>query len=212
LSRFSPKHGAATGGAPKAAKARPTRGPATRWQFGRAERRLLLVVLALVVVAAIGAHFALNQASAWRSAASKDQAEATQDDAVWHLGLSVRAHRSSWEARLASAEAALPTTEDQPGFVTDMAALTGSCGAVWSSSSWQGGPAPSGPSSAAGPGQSWSVALAVSGPQQVVDCVLKRLGRLPRAATVTSVALNYEGASMVQASISLDVYARGAAR
>jgi hypothetical protein len=53
------------------------------------------------------------------------------------------------------------------------------------------------------------VELALSGPEGAVTCVVHRLGRLARAVTVTDVALSFEG-PVVQASVSLDVFARGA--
>ena len=170
-------------------------------RFGRSEKRLAAVLVALVVAAAIGAHFASSKAASWRAKASEDQAQAAQANAAWQLGQKVHLAGRRWEARLAADKVALPTGEAQAAFVRDMAATTRACGTTWSSSSWALG-------SGAG-GQSWVVELALSGPEGAVTCVVHRLGRLARAVTVTDVALSFEG-PVVQASVSLDVFARGA--
>lgn len=168
----------------------------------RAEKKLLAVMAAAVVVMGIGAHFAGARASAWRREASNDMAKASADDATWQAGLAVRAHGSMWRRRLAEVDAALPIGEDQPGFVSDMAALAGRCGATWSSSSWA-------PGQAVGTGQNWQVQASVAGSVGSVNCVVSGLATLPRAVSLTALSLSYEAGSMVQAALSLGTFARG---
>ncbi len=167
----------------------------------RAEKKLLAVMAVVVVVVGIGAHFASGRAGAWRREASKDLAEASADNAAWQAGQAVKAHGRLWRRRLAEAEVALPAGEDQPGFVSDMAALANRCGATWSSSSWT-------PGQGVGGSQAWQVQASVTGTSGSVTCVVFGLAGLPRAVSLTALSLSYETGNDVQAALSLSTFAR----
>jgi len=168
--------------------------------------RLLVICLgAVLVTAALVAHFSADKATTWRRAAQADQASAAIADAQWRLGLQVREHARHWRAMDASAEAALPVNEDQAAFVGDVEATSARCSTSWSSTSWSAAPI-----STSGE-QAWTVAVAVTGRVSNVMCTVTGLGHMARAVEVTNVSLAYEPGGLVQAQVSLDVYSLASA-
>lgn len=183
-------------GQPKAAKK-----PNALTAALKAEKKLLAAVLVVVVILGIGAHWASDKAGTWSRLAASDRAQARADNAEWQLGQKIAAHGREWRRRLSTVEVALPTKEDQPGFVSAMAALASKCQAAWSSSSWA-------PGQAMGGQQTWQVQATVTGTLGGVLCVVSGLANLPRAVNLTALSMTDEADSGWQATLSLNTFAR----
>jgi Tfp pilus assembly protein PilO len=161
-----------------------------------------------VIVLLVAAHTLLSKRSALLTQAQSATLATSRITGEYETALA--ATPSSVTATLAKADAALPATRDQAGFITDISNAAAAAGVAWSSGSQQTlTPSTSSRTTATPPvaAKTYQLSLSATGGQAQVLSFISALQQMPRAATLSSVSLTWVKTT-VTATISLVVYSR----
>lgn len=184
--------------------ARSTTKPAS---INRALAVLVGIVVAAVVV--VGGHLVLSRRASDLRTATADRSAAADYETQAALGRRVETSAASYEHRLAAGETTFPARRDQAGIIRDLDALASRSGVVWSDGAQGATASVAGVPGPTGGLKPWDVTVAVQGDLSEVLAFVSGISHMPRAASPSALALTWQSATTVKASLSVVAWSAG---